>query len=90
MSLFRRSDAISTTTLRHNPLNAVTATVERLTTATGETLVRKELQQPSGQESIWAASDNPRHWNYWRREVEVYRDEELRQQLRQAGLLHVA
>ena len=39
------SDAeIGTATLRHNPLNAVTATVERVTYADGRTLIRKELR----------------------------------------------
>ncbi|GAA1527348.1 hypothetical protein GCM10009741_31330 [Kribbella lupini] len=34
----------------------------------------------------WAGSLDPRHWNYWRREVEVYRDGVLRDRLAQAGL----
>ena len=37
---------VSTATLRHNPLNAVTATVERITYADGRTAVRKELRKP--------------------------------------------
>ncbi|MFF1821428.1 hypothetical protein ACFVWG_29265 [Kribbella sp. NPDC058245] len=76
------------TVLRHNPLNAVTETVERLTYADGRTAIRKRLRRPvevSG--DPWAASVDPRHWNYWRREVEVYRDEELRAELAIAGLL---
>ncbi len=76
------------TTLRHNPLNAVTETVERLTYADGRTAIRKRLRRPvevSG--DPWGASQDPRHWNYWRREVEVYRDEELREQLAAAGLV---
>ncbi len=76
------------TTLRHNPLNAVTATVERLTYAGGRTVIRKRLRRPIGaSEGPWAASTDPRHWNYWRREVEVYRDDELRAQLKAAGLV---
>jgi hypothetical protein len=85
MSLFRHEDAVSTTTLRHNPLNAVTATVERLTDATGRTVIYKELRQPTGVDA-WAASADPRHWNYWRRELEVYQDASLRQQLQDTGL----
>jgi hypothetical protein len=54
-------------------LNAVTATVERLTDADGHTLIRKVLQQPTVAEGPWMASDDPRHWNYWRGELEVYR-----------------
>jgi hypothetical protein len=86
MSLFRREDAVSTTTLRHNPLNAVTATVERLTDATGRTVICKELKQTTGVDDAWAASTDPRHWNYWRRELEVYHDASIRQQLQDAGL----
>lgn len=78
---------ISTAVLRHNPLNAVTASVERVTYADGRTAVRKELRAPTDTTGPWAASRDPRHWNYWRREVEVYRDEVLRADLRDAGLL---
>lgn len=78
---------VGTTTLRHNPLNAVTANVERVTYADGRTAVRKELRRPSDSSGPWAASTDPRHWNYWRREVEVYRDDELREQLADAGLV---
>ncbi|MEU8225780.1 aminoglycoside phosphotransferase [Kribbella sp. NPDC048915] len=78
---------VGTTTLRHNPLNAVTATVERVTYADGRTAVRKELKKPTETEGPWAASTDPRHWNYWRRELEVYRDDELRAQLAGTGLI---
>lgn len=78
---------VGTTTLRHNPLNAVTANVERITYADGRTAVRKELRRPDGSSGPWAASTDPRHWNYWRRELEVYRDDELRTQLADAGLV---
>ncbi|WP_327640535.1 aminoglycoside phosphotransferase family protein [Kribbella sp. NBC_00482] len=78
---------VGTTSLRHNPLNAVTANVERVTYADGRTAVRKELRRPDDSPGPWAASTDPRHWNYWRREVEVYRDDELREQLADAGLV---
>ncbi|WP_350278400.1 hypothetical protein [Kribbella sp. HUAS MG21] len=82
---------VGTTTLRHNPLNAVTANVERITYADGRTAVRKELRRPAGstdpRAAPWAASTDPRHWNYWRRELEVYRDDELRAQLADTGLV---
>jgi len=78
---------VGTTTLRHNPLNAVTANVERVTYADGRTAVRKELRRPADSSGPWAASTDPRHWNYWRRELEVYRDDELREQLADAGLV---
>lgn len=89
MSFSRRAaGATNATTLRHNPLNAVTATVERITDAAGHTLIRKELQQPTAAaEGPWRASEDPRHWNYWRRELEVYRDDRLREQLAGTGLV---
>ena len=86
--LFMTGDAeISTATLRHNPLNAVTATVERITYTDGRTAVRKQLRKPVDSTGPWAASTDPRHWNYWRRELEVYQDDELRKQLADAGLV---
>jgi hypothetical protein len=87
MSLFRPGEAVSTTTLRHNPLNAVTATVERIAAADGRTVIRKELRVPAESAGPWAASADPRHWNYWRRELEVYQDDELRKQVHDAGLV---
>ncbi|QNE21007.1 aminoglycoside phosphotransferase family protein [Kribbella qitaiheensis] len=87
MSLIRSVDeSVSTSTLRHNPLNGVTASVERLTTADGRTVIRKELSAPGDSQGPWAASADPRHWNYWRREVDVYQDGDLRQQLTDAGI----
>jgi hypothetical protein len=82
----------SAATLRHNPLNAVTATVERITADDGTTHIRKELSEPGASEAgpaeePWAASSDPRHWNYWRREVEVYQDAEFRTQLEGTGLV---
>jgi hypothetical protein len=59
-------------------LNAVTATVERIADAEGRMLIRKELREPVDAEGPWAASTDLRHWNYWRRELEVYQDDELR------------
>lgn len=83
----RAGRGISRETLRHNPLNAVTATVERITGEDGETFIRKELREPSDSAGPWAASSDPRHWNYWRRELEVYQDAELRAQLQDTGLV---
>ncbi len=77
-------------TLRHNPNNAVTGIVERITDAAGHTLIRKELRRPapSGERGprSWAASTDPRHWNYWRREVLAYGSDALLANLQAAGL----
>ena len=78
-------------TLRHNPLNAVTTIVERVSDSTGHTLIRKELRRPdpstvSGTPEHWAASADAQHWNYWRREADAYLCEPLREGLQTAGL----
>lgn len=85
-------DVVSRESLRHNPLNEVTASVERVVLADGRSLVRKELRAPSPSSSstvprgLWGASDDPSHWNWWRREADVHRDAALRRSLRGTGL----
>lgn len=55
----------------HNPKNGVTAGV--WTVSAGERhAVLKVLTRRKQSEDSWAASDDPRHWNYWRREAHVY------------------
>lgn len=75
--------------LRHNPLNEVTASVERVTDAAGATAVVKRLRRADGPGDPavpWAAAGDPGHWNYWRREVLAYQTPELRRGLEAAGL----
>jgi len=73
--------------LRHNPRNAVTRTVERVTRPDGSTVIRKEIQADDPDAvDFWRGSDDPRHWNYWRRELEAYRSDELRASLAGTGL----
>ncbi|MGY1581257.1 hypothetical protein [Streptomyces sp. MN13] len=56
--------------LVHSPEN-VTAGVRRV--RRGErTAVLKVLTCRKEADGRWAASDDPRHWNYWRREAHVY------------------
>ena len=84
--LARCGSPVTRTPLRHNPANAVTATVDRITYPGGRTGIRKELRPPDGSTGPWSGSADPRHWNYWRREAEAYRDNELRARLHDAGL----
>ncbi|MFD7456925.1 MULTISPECIES: hypothetical protein [unclassified Streptomyces] len=57
--------------LVHNPENGVTAGVRRV--RRGErTAVLKVLTCRKEADGRWAAFDDPRHWNYWRREAHVY------------------
>jgi hypothetical protein len=74
--------------LRHNPGNAVTGGVDRLTWPDGSRLVRKRLLRPGVRTSrpAWAASDDPRHWNSWRREELALTSQELVGSLRGTGL----
>ncbi|MEV6293277.1 aminoglycoside phosphotransferase [Streptomyces sp. NPDC051896] len=59
------------TPLVHNPRNGVTAGVWRV--RVGErSAILKVLTRSKATEAGWAASEDPRHWNYWRREAEVY------------------
>ncbi|MFJ8106320.1 aminoglycoside phosphotransferase [Streptomyces sp. NPDC096132] len=57
--------------LRHNPKNGVTGGVWTVS-AGDRSAVLKVLTRAKETEGGWAASDDPRHWNYWRREAEVY------------------
>jgi hypothetical protein len=86
-------DVVSTEQLRYNPHNEVTGGIDRVTDPAGHTLIRKRLCAPrpgTGPDTAagadWAASEDPRHWNYWRREAEAYRSGELRGSLERAGL----
>lgn len=54
--------------LTHNPLNGVTGGVWRRGGVVHKILTRRPEAPPH-----WAASDDPRHWNYWKREALVYR-----------------
>ncbi|CAM5514345.1 aminoglycoside phosphotransferase [Streptomyces aurantiogriseus] len=57
--------------LVHNPKNGVTAGVWRVR-AGERSAVLKVLTRTKKAEGRWAASDEPRHWNHWRREAHVY------------------
>ncbi|MEH0845033.1 aminoglycoside phosphotransferase [Micromonospora sp. CPCC 205711] len=60
--------------LTHNPLNGVTGGIWR-TRYAGRPAVLKLITPPGAGSgpAHWAGSDDPGHWNYWRREVEAYR-----------------
>ncbi|MFF0161423.1 aminoglycoside phosphotransferase [Streptomyces sp. NPDC005263] len=55
----------------HNPNNGVTDGVWDVT-AGDRAAVLKVLTRSKGTTGHWAASDDPRHWNYWRREADVH------------------
>jgi hypothetical protein len=73
--------------LRYNPFNAVTQGIDRVAGADGRQLVRKRLgRRKPGAPEHWLASEDLRHWNYWRREAEAYRSRELAASLAGTGL----
>lgn len=55
----------------HNPNNGVTGGVWAVT-AGDHSAVLKVLTRNKPATGRWAASDDPRHWNYWRREADAY------------------
>ncbi|WP_234311777.1 aminoglycoside phosphotransferase family protein [Streptomyces griseus] len=57
--------------LTHNPRNGVTRGVWRVR-AGDRSAVLKILTRTKETDERWAASDDPRHWNHWRREAHVY------------------
>ncbi|MDH6213564.1 aminoglycoside phosphotransferase [Streptomyces pseudovenezuelae] len=57
--------------LVHNPRNGVTGGVWRVA-AGDRTAVLKVLTRSKKATGRWAATEDPRHWNYWRREAYVY------------------
>jgi len=76
-------------TLRFNPHNATTGTVERVHTADGRTRIRKQLRRAGTVTSApahWTSSATPTAWNYWAREAEVHSDPALRAALAGTGL----
>ena len=53
--------------LTHNPVNGVTAGIWKQGSVVHKVLTRRR-EAPAH----WASSEDPRHWNYWRREALVY------------------
>ena len=73
--------------LPHNPLNAVTQSIDVVTLVDGSRRVRKRIgNQKTGAPERWRASHEPGHWNWWEREAHVYRSDSLRASLIGSGL----
>jgi hypothetical protein len=73
--------------LRHNEHNAVTSSIDKVDTADGRTLVRKRLGRVKpGSPEHWQSSDDPHHWNSWRREADACTSIEVRASLVGTGL----
>ncbi|MGN9841952.1 hypothetical protein ACTMTI_27875 [Nonomuraea sp. H19] len=59
--------------LTHNPMNAVTGGIWRVRRGS-RSAVLKVLTRRKAASEEWRHSEDPRHWNYWRREADVYAD----------------
>ncbi|MEU8356789.1 hypothetical protein AB0C27_12325 [Nonomuraea sp. NPDC048882] len=70
MTVFGGVDAVLEP-LTHNPNNAVTRGIWRAR-AGSRTAVLKVLTRRKEAPAGWEHSEDPRHWNYWRREADVY------------------
>ncbi|THV33415.1 aminoglycoside phosphotransferase [Glycomyces buryatensis] len=57
--------------LTHNAANEATGGIWRVS-GSGGTAILKVATPPSESDGQWAASDDPRHWNYWKREYLAY------------------
>ncbi|MFI7642158.1 hypothetical protein [Nonomuraea sp. NPDC049400] len=57
--------------LTHNPKNAVTGGIWRVRRGSRSAVLKVLTRRKDGGEG-WGHSDDPRHWNYWRREADVY------------------
>ncbi|WP_206066405.1 phosphotransferase [Nonomuraea composti] len=57
--------------LTHNAMNGVTAGIWRVRTGRRSAIV-KVLTRRKEAGAGWESATDPRHWNYWRREADVY------------------
>ena len=64
-------DPVTVTPLAHNAGNQATGGIWRVDGTDGTAILKHAT--PSGEgPSHWAASDDPEHWNFWRREILAY------------------
>ncbi|WP_220449139.1 aminoglycoside phosphotransferase family protein [Nonomuraea mesophila] len=59
--------------LTHNPGNGVTRGIWRVRRGSRSAVLKVLTRRKDAPEG-WAHSDDPRHWNYWRREADVHAD----------------
>lgn len=71
LGLFASDAALNVTALAFNPLNAVTGAINAVSWE-GGSAVRKHITHDGDGADHWAPSQDPHHFNYWRREVLAY------------------
>jgi hypothetical protein len=59
--------------LTHNPANAATGGIWRVSRDSGTAILKLAVPPAPGAPRAWATSTDPGHWNYWKREVLAYR-----------------
>ena len=67
--------AFSTEPLVHNPKNSVTLGVWRVRAGRESAILKVLSGEGVERRDAWAASDDPAHWNYWRRESLFYQSD---------------
>ncbi len=72
LGLFDPETPLTVEPLAHNPLNAVTGAIN-VVCWDGGSAVRKHVTPEGEGADHWAPSHDPRHFNYWKREVLAYR-----------------
>ncbi|MGI9624771.1 MAG: phosphotransferase [Acidimicrobiales bacterium] len=71
LGLFAPDTTLTVTPLAFNPLNAVTGAINAISWE-GGSAVRKHVTHNGDGADHWAPSQDPQHFNYWRREVLAY------------------
>jgi hypothetical protein len=66
-------DVGSVEELRHNKKNAATFGIWRVTGSLGSAVLKVFTPPVAGGTGYWPTSDEPTHWNHWRREWLAYR-----------------
>ncbi|MEV6103706.1 hypothetical protein AB0M28_03200 [Streptomyces sp. NPDC051940] len=66
-------DPVAAEVLRHNTNNDATCGIWRIRGTAGSAVLKVYNPPPHGDPSLyWPTSDDPAHWNYWRREELAY------------------
>ncbi len=71
-ALWGADGGLEITSLTHNLANGVTQSIDRVTRGDHRAVVKVVGRRTEGVPPQWLPSDDPRHFNYWRREALAY------------------